>query len=278
MRLTIALGIFSFLVLVIIVGFIAATEQDRMESFTQSYQSRQIETGAALFENNCRSCHGPQGRGIDSVAPSINAADLFNGERLQAIGFAGTVENYVRGVISAGRPVQSEGAAYPQRMPTWGMDNGGPMRVDQIDSLVTFIMNWEEVALGRGDDQPDTGTPVDGVGTDITIALPSGDPEVGEELIGGLGCTACHTLAPLGPAWAAEGDIPGIATRAESRIAQDDYTGEAADAVQYLIESVVLSEAFVVEGYAPGLMPSNYAGRLSLQDLADVIAYMQTFQ
>ena len=277
MKLTVVLGTLSFFVLVIAIVFIAANEQDRMESFTQSYQSRQIETGAALFENNCIVCHGPQGRGIDSVGPAINAADLFNGERLGSFGFAGTVENYLRGVISAGRPVPSEGTDFPQRMPTWGMDNGGPMRDDQINALVEFIMNWEEVALARGEDKPDGGTPGEGVGTDITIALPTGDPEVGEELIAGtLACAACHVLGPAGPAWAAEAGIPGIATRAESRTSQDDYTGEASDAVQYLIESILLSDAYVVDGYLSGIMPANYSQRLNVQELADIIAYLQS--
>jgi len=277
MRLTITLGILSIVVLVVVLGFIAATEEVRMASFTRSYHSRQIEAGAQLFEDNCRSCHGPQGKGIDSIAPSINAIDMFNGERMKQIGFAGTVENFLRGAIAAGRPVPSEGSTYPQRMPTWSMDNGGPMRDDQIDALVAFIMNWEEVALAGTEDQPDVGTPEDGVGTDITIALPAGDPEVGEELVAGsLGCTACHILTPVGPAWAAEAGIPGIGTNAEIRTTQDDYTGEATDAVQYLIEAIVLADAFVVEGYAPGVMPPNYAQRLSIQDLADIIAYLQS--
>ena len=31
-------------------------------------------------------------------------------------------------------------------MPTWSKDFGGPLRNDQIDNVVNYIMNWEEGA------------------------------------------------------------------------------------------------------------------------------------
>lgn len=273
MKWHVALGIVAIVAVVGVLVFVAVTEQDRMASFTRSYHSRQVEVGALIFENNCRTCHGTQGRGVDGLGPSINAADLFNGERLRSFGFTGTVEDYLRGVISAGRPVPSAGTNYAQRMPTWGDENGGPMRTDQIESLVAFIMNWEEVALADGDGV----TPPSGefIGTDITVTLPSGDADRGQDLSdGALGCSSCHILTTVGPAWAAEGSVPGIGDRAEARIGQSDYSGLATTAEQYLIESVLLTDNHVVEGFQPGIMPGNYGERITAQDMADLLALM----
>lgn len=273
MKWHIALGIVSLVAVIAVLSFVAVTEQDRMESFTRSYQSRQVEFGALLYENNCRSCHGPQGTGIEAVAPSINAADMFNGERLRSFDFSGTVEDYLRGVISAGRPIPSLGSTYPQRMPTWAEENGGPMRLDEIEALVLFIMNWEGVALtGDGPVSPPSG---DFVGSDINVSLPSGDADRGKALSdGALGCSSCHVLTTVGPAWMPEGSTPGVGDRAADRIGQDDYAGTATTPEQYMIESVVLTDNYVVEGYQPGIMPGNYSERITMQDMADLLAYM----
>jgi mono/diheme cytochrome c family protein len=275
MRWHIALGSLSAVILIGVFGWVAYTEQARMESFTKAYEARQVEAGATLFGTLCFTCHGPQGKGIVGVAPALNAADLFNGERLKAIGFSGTLSDYLEGVIAVGRPVPSEGTSYPQRMPTWGQEYGGPLRQDQVEDLVAFILNWEDRALAEagGTQAPS----VEGVGTDITIDLPEGDPDRGSQLAqsGEGGCSACHELATVGPAWAASGSQPGIATRAGQRITEADYTGAATTATQYLIESIVATNAFVVPGFQEGIMPSDYGQRLTAQQVADLVAYME---
>ncbi len=267
----VALGLLALLALIGVMVAVALGEQNRMAEFTRAYEARAIETGASLFEGNCRPCHGPQGQGIEGVAPAINAADLFDGSRLAKVGFGGTLPDYVRGVIAAGRPVPSVGTTYPQRMPTWGAAFGGPLRDDQIDALTAFILNWKDRALASGVPVPTGPT----VGADITVALPDGDPAHGKSLSeGSLGCASCHVLTAVGPKWAAEGGEPGIGTRAEARFQATGYAGSATSAEQYLFESIVLPNANVVEGFQPNLMPQNYADRLSAQDAADLIAYM----
>ncbi len=278
MKWQIALGAIATVALVGVLGFVAVGEQARMASFTAAYQARQIEAGAQLFEDNCRSCHGPQGKGIEGVAPAINASDLFNGQRLQAIGFAGTVQDYIRATIASGRPKPTAGTNYPQRMPTWAQSNGGPIRDDQIDALVAYIMNWKDRALAE-QAGPTPGPSGPTFGTDITAALPTGDTARGKTLAEGpLGCVNCHILAPVGPAWMAQAGQPGIGARAEARIKQPDYTGKAADATHYLLESIVQPNVYVVQGFQPGVMPQNFGQRMSAQDLADVIAYLLTLR
>ena len=261
---------------VVLLGIIALNEPVRMESFSRSYHSRQVEEGARIFENNCRPCHGPQGEG-SPLAPALNTASLFNGVRLAAVAFPGTLEDYVKGVVSSGRPVPSEGANYPQRMPTWSQEFGGPMRPDQIESVVAFVLNWEERALVAAEPTPVTGEPM--MGTDVQIELPPGDAERGRALADGtLGCTVCHSLTPVGPAWAASGDQPALGERAALRVEQADYAGGAGTPEQYLIESVADPNAYLVPGFTANVMPINFADRITLQQMADLMAYMLSFR
>jgi len=203
---------------------------------------------------------------------------MFKGERLQAFGWPGTLDDFLRGTISAGRPVPSEGTSYPGRMPTWSEQFGGPLRLDQIESVVGFILNWEERALAGAEPTPVTG---EMMGTDILVALPPGDAEDGRALAEGtLGCAACHSLSPVGPPWAATEEQPGLAVRAGLRTGEDGYLGEATTAEEYLIESVVRPNAYVVAGYPdnPNPMPPNFGERITLQNMADLLAYMLTFR
>lgn len=276
MKGNIVLGTLGMLGLIGAMLFVAVRELDRMQTAQLAYDARAIESGALEFENRCRPCHGPQGMG-SPLAPALNTADLFDGTRLQNAGYAGTVEDYVRGVIAAGRPIPSAGTNYPQRMPTWGEKYGGPLRDDQIDSLVLFVMNWKDRALAEGGGAP--AVPLDqAVGTDVRQALPEGDPESGKALAEGtLGCAACHVLSNAGPAWAADG-ANGIGERAGQRLTAAGYEGAATTPEQYLLESIVEPNAYMVEGFQTGVMPANFATRITSQDAADLIAYMLTFQ
>jgi len=263
----------------ILLGYMALTEPDRMVDFTASYEARQIETGGLLFENNCKPCHGDQGQGIEGVAPALNAADLLVGEpkppRLVEIGWPGSTEDYIRSAIAGGRPRASAAfPTYPNRMPTWGQEYGGPLRTDQVNSLVTFIMNWAP-AYANGA-QPTA--VVEGVGTDITIELPTGDSANGKTITESKGCVGCHISSAVGPAWlaSADPDGEGIGTRAAHRFSDEGYTGKATSAEQYLFEAIVQPNAHLVPPFQPSIMPGTFGNSLTKQDVADIIAYLLT--
>jgi hypothetical protein len=183
------LGTFSIVLTMVVFGLVAVTEQERMASFATAYDARKIEAGALLFEASCKRCQGQGGSG-----PALNSIDLFNGQRLSEIRWQGGLENYLRGVISAGRPRASATFAnYPERMPAWGQQYGGPLRPDQVESLVAFIMNWGEAYKDASGKIPvSTPTPcAECVGADFTAELPAGDAARGQTLATSLGCTAC---------------------------------------------------------------------------------------
>jgi len=283
------LGTLSLVLTALLFGYVAVTEQDRMAQFQLAYEARQVEVGAALFENNCTTCHGVNGEGIVGVAPALNAVDLLvsiDGKppaRLEEIKWAGAPADYVRSAIAGGRPRASQAfSTYPQRMPTWSQEFGGPLRADQINSLVSFIMNWAVELEKSGAANATPAPPVEGVGKDITVELPTGNAATGKALTEKIGCVACHITAPVGPAWLAAGGTAGIGARAEARLTES-YTGKAKTPEQYLFESIVDPSAYIVSGgaYAANgvsLMPATYGDTLTKQDTADIIAYLETLK
>ena len=281
-------GTLSLIVTMIVLGYVAVTEQDRMAQFTTAYAGRQVEAGAALFENNCKPCHGLDGKGTGR-APALNTPDLLtNGSRLKEIGWSGTVRDYIHATIAGGRPRPSvQFQEYPERMPTWGQEFGGPLRDDQIQSITDFILNWGPAYANATAEPTVAITPV---GTDITVQLPTGDAAQGEALVTTLGCPACHISSggadTVGPNWkpTSANNNEGVATRAEKRFTAPDYKGQAKNAMQYLFESIVNPDAYIVPGnatYAPGgksLMPHDYATKISPEMMANVLAYLETIK
>jgi len=287
----IVLGTAFSLGLLLILGWVALNEEGRMAEFTAQYEARSLERGATIYEANCSTCHGAFGQG-SGRAPALNNPRLFNGERLQEMEWAGSLEAYIENAIAAGRP--TSGAYWPEAMPTWGQQYGGPLRTDQIRDVARFVLNWESSALdeenppevvqdfvlpgirGEGDLQiMASGQPV---GADLAaLELPPGDAARGEQLYNSneLGCSSCHRGGMVAP------PTEGSVTRAGERIATvpalAGYTVE-----QYLIESILVPNAYLVpnEGskvYSTGgisIMQQNYSDRIDAQDLADLVAYL----
>lgn len=254
-------------------------EEERMARVEREQLGRKIEVGADLFDNNCKDCHGIQGEGVPGYCPPLNDKFFFT-ERLKEVGWSGSLEDFIVATVSSGRMTSTRpelyvGQGFPA-MPPWSEEYGGPLREDQIRNIAAFVLNWESTAPDRRAEGAQLAGPP--VGTDITIALPEGDPGNGEALATAKGCVACHISAPTGPGWAASDSLPGIGERAALRFEQADYTGNSANAGQYLLESIVLPKAYVVENYPDNLMPTTFGSTLTAQDAADLIAYMLTFK
>jgi nitric oxide reductase subunit C len=98
-------------------------------------------------------------------------------------------------------------------------------------------------------------------------ALPAGDAAVGRALFSADGCVACHSLLAderiVGPS------LAGVATRAPGR--KPGYSAQV-----YLYESITHPNAYVVAGFAAGVMPQDFKTRLVSQDFADIIAFLMT--
>jgi cytochrome c2 len=130
-------------------------------------------------------------------------------------------------------------------------------------------------------------SPADALAAQLA-ALPKGDATRGQGLTTTYGCVACHIQATagqvtIGPGWMATADNAtpkgeGIGTRAQHRYKDAGYTGVATSADGYLFESITKPNAFVVSGFPPSVMPPDFGTRLKPQDLADIIAYLDTLK
>ncbi len=225
-----------------------------------------------------------------------NGYDPAHPERLVNVGWAGDLYGFLFTTLKGGRPVSS--SYWPQAMPAWSQEAGGPMRDDQLEDLVNYIMNWDRGeawtladlnavqqfaveparSSGGGSEQQADASPV---GTNVRQIMGDlegveGDAARGEALfnsqetpLGGvaLGCSGCHNgvVAP-----AAEGLWARVETERLADAALAGYTAE-----QYVVESIVNPGAYVVEGYQP-IMPGTFGEALSTQDLADLLAYIHS--
>jgi len=105
--------------------------------------------------------------------------------------------------------------------------------------------------------------------------LSGGDPERGRQLFNetALGtnasCRICHSLRPgvevVGPSFA------GIATRAETRV--PSMTTE-----EYLRQSILDPNAYIVEGFSEDMAPPNFAELLSEEQVDDLVAFLMTLK
>ena len=114
---------------------------------------------------------------------------------------------------------------------------------------------------------------------------------VGPDAVVAPSRTALGTLrAPastIGPNWMASGDPngQGIGTRAATRFTGSDYTGKAKTPEQYLFESIVSPDAYIVPGNAAyvgpdgkSIMPHTFATQMSAEMMANVLAYLETIK
>ena len=142
-----------------------------------------------------------------------------------------------------------------------------------LDKLFKVGAAYQELALNCGYIPADAATRT--VGKDVarilkTLDTVSGDPINGQVLYNGdLGCSGCHLGdAPIAP------PTEGTYTRIEEVRLKDPllagYTPE-----QYLVESIVQPAHYVVPNFK-NVMVNNFGDRLTLQDLADLVAFLES--
>ncbi len=274
---------------VITIGMIWLTEEQRMARYEAIHKARAIENGALLYEQYCSTCHGPDGEGVPGKGPSLNPGVFQHYEELKRTqNYANSLRNFIKLSIAAGRPIRTtyrSEEVYAETMPTWSQDFGGPLRPDQIENLVEFILNWQTAAA------PAPTPAFEAIGSDLTRPLPPGDPQRGKALWdqqvkqasgAAAACKACHSLQPgevlVGPS------LAGIATVAAQRIRAPDYQGQAKTPEEYIRESIQQPNAYIMEpekyAAAPGVskMPATLGNQMSAQDLADLIAFLMTLK
>ncbi len=263
----ILIGIAALVLTLGLLAFQWRIEEPRMLAQTASWEGRTIEQGAALFANNCANCHGIDGKGLPAVAPALHSRYFFT-QRLDDIGFTGSLADYVESTVAAGRPSKTI-SQWANLMPTWGSEYGGPLRPDQVIAVSAFVLNWEESALQQTPEEDPWQPFQDAVTTAITgtvAAAPaaSGDgPRAPEDLWTVMGCMGCHNFQENQSA-SNRGPIAPHFGNLDER-AGDTVPGM--DALTYIHDSIVNPNAHLADGYPGGVMPQNFTDRMSEEEI-----------
>jgi mono/diheme cytochrome c family protein len=222
------------------------------------YHASQIEIGAELYQEHCRTCHGNRGEGLGQLGPALNDEAFFT-KRLAEVGWQGTMAEYLETTIRLGRVVATRPLYAGDgivAMTSWGQEQGGPLRPDQIRALTLFILNWE--ATAKGDFKPQE------------LILPTPNPSSssskkanGEEIFVKAGCSDCHAIEGLAEATVGP-ELNGIGITAETRI--QGYSSE-----EYLRESFLIPNAYRVVGYDESVL---CGGVLTQSQLDDLVAFL----
>ena len=89
-------------------------------------------------------------------------------------------------------------------------------------------------------------------------------------------CVSCHSLEKgrtiVGPS------LAGVGATAGQRIKEANYKGLVKTAAEYLHESIVDSDAYVVKGFGKGIMPKGYGEGLTPQEVDDLVAYIASIK
>ncbi|NJN81972.1 MAG: cytochrome c [Caldilineaceae bacterium] len=268
-------GIVMVVISLVIVLFLGLIEEPRMQAQTANWDGRSIETGAALYANNCSSCHGLDGKGLPNVAPALHSKYFFT-QRMEDVGWAGTIKDYVELTVAAGRPSKVK-TQWAQIMPTWSNVFGGPLRGDQVENLANYVVNWQESALMQSDEEDPWQFFVDAPSksqpqaeTAVEENTEVAGPRLPQDIFLSLGCSGCHNLdenqtadnrGPIGPY------MGNLYETAGSRV-------EGQDAETYVHTSIVEPNAYVNEGYTPGIMPANLVDQISDEELDALVAWL----
>lgn len=285
MQVKVVIGTIAFMLTMIILGYAALREPERLEHFTAAREGRTVETGAKIYINNCSTCHGVEGKAeecYDSAGNSItcqglplNNYFLVCGDtpaRLEQTRFEGTKEQFIERTVSAGR----SGTV----MVAWSSRYGGPFRDDQVKDVAAYVLNFANEEFCAQEpisfDWPDSVDDFLVLETDDFVAAP-GDAENGAALYASYACNSCHGNVDeagsnqIGP-WL--GEIAEVgATRVEGQTA-----------VQYVYESILYPSNHIAPDCAqgpctgpPSAMRQDYpfaiAGNTP-QDMIDMLAYL----
>lgn len=169
--------------------------------------------------------------------------------------------------------LQAQQAALADALATFAQDaaeNPGAA----LDKLFRIGAAYQELALDCGYIPADAAARA--VGTDVqrilrALETVSGDPLNGQLLYNGeLACASCHeagagTVAP---------PTEGTYTRVEETRLNDPALAGYSVA-QYLVESIVQPGSYVAPNYA-NVMPNLFGSSLTLQDLADLVAFLES--
>lgn len=281
------IAVVAFISMCLIAGILdlsgAMAERD------EEFKARNIEAGAKVYYEQCARCHGAKGEGVDGLGPALSydgflgkwdaaKKTLGTSDRLKKIGWTSSLVGYIEAVTASGMPIKSS-SVWEAPHPPFSLPFGGPLRDDQIKNVAAFVVNW-----GPGQVAPVATQPEPGAGAGAAAAAPlTAQQEKGKQVyLGAAGCQACHAIRGVS-AGAVGPTLNKIATTSEQRIKDPNYKGAAKTALDYIRESIVNPNAFVVAECPQGaclanVMPATFGQTIPAADLDALVDYLSTLK
>jgi mono/diheme cytochrome c family protein len=126
-----ALGGVLMLLMVLAFPFYRLYEPNAREAARETHIESLVSQGSSIWEFNCSSCHGVNGEGV--TAPALNSQQFLQS----------ATNEQIEGLVAVGVP--------GTQMSAYSLDFGGPLTLEQIKAVVTFIRSWEPDAPDRED-------------------------------------------------------------------------------------------------------------------------------
>ena len=124
-------GLGLFLIMVLAFPAYRLTEPANRDAARETLTASLIEQGATLWEFNCTACHGAEGLG--GSAPALNSQQFLTAAD----------DDQIRALIAVGVP--------GTQMSAYSLDFGGPLTLEQINALTTYLRSLEPDAPDNPD-------------------------------------------------------------------------------------------------------------------------------
>jgi mono/diheme cytochrome c family protein len=95
---------------------------------------------------------------------------------------------------------------------------------------------------------------------------PTGNAAAGKAVFASAGCGACHTYAPAGSSGTVGPNLGGLP--------HDAQKANRGTLAQYVHESIVSPNAYIVPGYSANIMPQTFGTTLKPQQINDLVAFL----
>ena len=286
------LGVLLLVITVVALPVYWILEPDRQAGAQTAKEEIFVEWGSRLFAPtadggfNCSGCHGASGGGGSAA---YNLTDPATGEVTAVNWIAPALntifyrfsEEEVRFIIVYGRPFSP--------MSPWGVEGGGPMNDQQVDTLLAFLRSIQIPREECGDGEDDVLVcPSGHLPTDEQEAIQAAAEQavadgtaasVGEALFelgnssGAYSCARCHTQ---GWSW---GDpaIPGggaMGPELTGGRANRQFPNEA-EMIDFITNGSVEGAKYGVQGQGSGRMP-GFGTMLTDEQIRAIVEYVRS--
>jgi cytochrome c oxidase subunit 2 len=213
--------------------------------------------GKELYQSKqCVTCHSLDGS--PRVGPSWLKIVGKQGELADGSAYTAD-ENYIKESILNPQAKVVKGYP-PMGMPSYQ----GQLSDDQIHGIIEFMKTLDGT---QKVEEPKPAAPKGPSAAELAALSPA---DRGKALVAENACAGCHSIDGsrlVGPSF------KGLWERKEKMADGSEIVADAA----YIKESILKPQAKLVEGYPPA-MPAMYEGKLTDENIADIIEYIKTLK